>query len=67
MRFTCGNMGTFAIPIYGVLILYRPLLAESVVVQIEDIVPPFSMNLVGFPSLPVVEVKSVNGNIQKST
>lgn len=57
--FTCGNRGTFGIPIYGVLILYRPFLTESIVVQIKDIVLAFSMNLVGFPSLPVVEVKKV--------
>ena len=65
-HFTCGKRGTFGIPIYGVLILYRSFLAEYVVVQVEDIVFAFSVDLVGFPSLPVVEVKKVNDKIQRS-
>ena len=56
----CGNRGTFVIPIYGVLVLYWPLLAKFIVVQVKDIVPAFPVNFVGFPSLPVVQVRRVN-------
>jgi hypothetical protein len=36
------------------LALYWTLLAEFVVIQVEDIILAFSVDLVGFPSLSVV-------------
>lgn len=63
--FTCGDRGTFGIPIYRVLVLYRSLFTEYVVVQVEDIVLAFSLNLVSFPSLPAVEVRKMSIKSQK--
>lgn len=49
--------GTFGIPIHGVLILNGSLLTEYVMVQVEDVVPTFSLDVVGFPSFPVFGAK----------
>ena len=52
-----GNRGTFGIPIDRVLVLYWSLLAVPIVIKVEDIVLAFSLDPIGFPSLPVVGVK----------
>lgn len=49
--------GTFGISIYRVLVLNWPLLAERVMVQIKDVVLAFSLNSIGFPPFPVVEIR----------
>lgn len=51
------EQGTFGVSIDRVLVLYRSFLAVSIVVQVEDIILAFPLDLVGFPPLPVIKVK----------